>query len=134
MYKTIILILCYTLPPIDNIYKGKISFGLIGKQDIEFKRIKKNTSMITLKGIINSEGYIYTDNYIKTINLYKNYKLDNNLKKIMCKYNCEIENPIYDNKKDEILFILKINMLKMTKRIELKNQRSSIKHKNKLFQ
>ena len=48
-----------------------------------------------------------------------NYELDNNLINIMSKYRCSIEAPLYDVKNDTILFVLKINMLGLTKSIKL---------------
>ena len=50
-----------------------------------------------------------------------NYELDKSLKNIMRKYRCSIESPYYDATNDSILFILKINMLGLTKSIKLLN-------------
>ena len=50
-----------------------------------------------------------------------NYDLDNNLKNIVRKYRCTIEAPSYDVVNDTILFVLKINMLGLTKSIKLYN-------------
>ena len=110
----IFFILSYALPPINNVYTGNINI-LIGKQNIIFKRIEKTTSEIILNGIINKKGYIYnTENT-------KNYKLDNNLQNIINKYKCVIENPIYNNENDKVIFVLKIKVLKITKKIQLNN-------------
>jgi hypothetical protein len=48
-----------------------------------------------------------------------NYELDNTLKNIMNKYRCSIEAPYYDANNDIILFVLKINMLGLTKSVKL---------------
>ena len=47
------------------------------------------------------------------------YDLDNNLINIVNKYRCSIEAPYYDVTNDTILFVLKINMLGITKSIKL---------------
>ena len=110
----IIFLLSHVLPPINNVYSGNINL-LIGKQNILFKRIEKTTSEITLNGIINCKGYIYN------IEDIENYKLDNNLQNIINKYKCVIENPIYNNENDKVIFVLKIKVLKITKKIQLNN-------------
>ena len=111
----IFFILSYALPPINHVYSGNINILLFGKQNIVFKRIEKTTSEIILNGIINKKGYIYnTENT-------KNYKLDNNLQNIIDKYKCVIENPIYNNENDKVIFVLKIKVLKITKKIQLNN-------------
>ena len=129
MYNILLLALSYSLPPLNNVYGGSISFPLAGKQNIEFERLKKNTSQVRLYGLINCKGYVYNDendesdekdendeyNIINTMN----YELDNNLINIMSKYRCSIEAPLYDVKNDTILFVLKINMLGLTKSIKL---------------
>ena len=139
MYNILLLVLSYSLPPLNNVYKGSISFPLLGKQTIEFERLKKNTSQVRLIGLINCNGYIYNDeNYEnnendennennenvsnKCINI--NYELDNNLLNIIRKYRCTIEAPYYDVRNDTILFILKINMLGVTKSIKLLNTKN----------
>lgn len=111
----IFFILSYALPPINHVYSGNVNILLFGKQNIIFKRIEKTTSEIILNGIINKKGYIYnTENT-------KNYKLDNNLQNIIDKYKCVIENPIYNNENDKVIFVLKIKVLKITKKIQLNN-------------
>jgi hypothetical protein len=133
MYNILLLVLSYSLPPLNNVYKGSISFPLLGKQTIEFERLKKNTSQVRLIGLINCNGYIYNnENYEnnennenvsnKCINI--NYELDNNLLNIIRKYRCTIEAPYYDLRNDTILFILKINMLGLTKSIKLLNTKN----------
>jgi hypothetical protein len=134
MYNIIILLLSYSLPPLNNVYKGSISFPLLGKQNIEFERLKKNTSQVRLYGLINCNGYIYNNenvendknvenNNISNICLSMKYELDEYLLNIIRKYRCIIEAPYYDVKNDTILFILKINVLGLTKTIKLLNVR-----------
>jgi hypothetical protein len=134
MYNILLLALCYSLPPLNNVYKGSISFPLLGKQNIEFERLKKNTSQVRLYGLINCNGYIYNDenvendknvknNNISNICLSMKYELDEYLLNIIRKYRCIIEAPYYDVKNDTILFILKINVLGLTKTIKLLNVR-----------
>jgi hypothetical protein len=131
MYNILLLALSYSLPPLNNLYKGSINFPLVGKQNIEFERLKKNTSQVRLYGLINCNGYIYNDandenykNISKSITnkcINMKYELDNNLLNIMRKYRCIIEAPYYDVRSDTILFVLKINMLGLTKSIKLLN-------------
>uniref|UniRef100_A0A6C0H433 Uncharacterized protein n=1 Tax=viral metagenome TaxID=1070528 RepID=A0A6C0H433_9ZZZZ len=131
MYNILLLALSYSLPPLNNLYKGSINFPLAGKQNIEFERLKKNTSHVRLYGLINCNGYIYNDendknyeNISKSISnkcINMKYELDNNLLNIMRKYRCSIESPYYDVNNDTILFVLKINMLGLTKSIKLLN-------------
>ena len=121
----------YALPSLNKVYSVALVFPLLGKQNIEFERLKKNTSQVRLSGLINCKGYIYNDeknvtdikeneNYEKE-NKCMNYELDNSLKNIMRKYRCSIESPYYDANNDIILFVLKINMLGLTKSIKLLN-------------
>ena len=131
MYNILLLALSYSLPPLNNLYRGSINFPLVGKQNIEFERLKKNTSQVRLYGLINCNGYIYNDendenyeNISKSITnkcINMKYELDNNLLNIMRKYRCIIEAPYYDVRSDTILFVLKINMLGLTKSIKLLN-------------
>jgi len=127
MYNILLLALSYSLPPLNNVYKGSINFPLLGKQNIEFERLNKNTSQVRLYGLINCNGYIYNDendeNDENTSNicLSMKYELDEYLLNIVRKYRCIIEAPYYDVKNDTILFILKINMLGLTKSIKLLN-------------
>ena len=135
MYNIIVLALSYSLPPLNNVYKGSIRFPLLGKQNIEFERLKKNTSQVRLYGLINCNGYIYNDenvendknvennDNISNISLSMKYELDEYLLNIIRKYRCIIEAPYYDVRSDTILFILKINMLGLTKSIKLLNVR-----------
>ena len=132
MYNILLLVLSYSLPPLNNVYSGSISFPLLGKQNIEFERVKKNTSQVRLIGLINCKGYVYNDenddndendenvNIINTMN----YELDNNLINIVRTYSCTIEAPLYDVRNDTILFVLKINMLGLTKSIKLLNTKN----------
>jgi hypothetical protein len=111
----------YALPSINKVYSVVLVFPLLGNQNIEFERLKKNTSQVRLSGLINCKGYIYNDakdaNYEKKTCM--NYELDNTLKNIMNKYRCSIEAPYYDANNDIILFVLKINMLGLTKSVKL---------------
>jgi len=141
MYNILLLALSYSLPPLNNIYSGSISFPLLGKQIIEFERLKKNTSQVRLYGLINCNGYIYNDENDdnddndkndknkSNICLSMNYELDEYLLNIIRKYRCSIEAPYYDVRNDTILFILKINMLGVTKSIKLLNTKN-LKLKN----
>jgi hypothetical protein len=133
MYNILLLALSYSLPPLNNVYSGSISFPLLGKQNIEFERLKKNTSQLRLYGLINCNGYIYNDENDETdendknksnICLTMNYELDEYLLNIIRKYRCSIEAPYYDVRNDTILFILKINMLGVTKSIKLLNTKN----------
>lgn len=121
---TLILASAYALPSINKVYSVALVFPLLGNQKIEFERLKKNTSQVRLSGLINCKGYIFNDitdlkdsNYEKK--MYINYELDNSLKNIMNKYRCSIEAPYYDANNDIILFVLKINMLGLTKSVKL---------------
>lgn len=133
MYNILLLALSYSLPPLNNVYSGSISFPLLGKQNIEFERLKKNTSQVRLFGLINCKGYIYNDkndendeNEKNESNkcLSMNYELDEYLLNIIRKYRCSIEAPYYDVRNDTILFVLKINMLGVTKSIKLLNTKN----------
>ena len=104
------------LPPINNIYKTTLNVPLLGKQNIEYKRIGLLESEVKLYGKLETTGYIYFD---KT-NVY-NYKLDDNLKDIVKKYRCTIYNPYYDKKNDLINFKKKINIIQFQKTLVLKN-------------
>lgn len=123
MYNILLLALSYSLPPLNNVYCGSITFPLAGKQIIEFERLKKNTSQVRLQGLINCNGYVYNDENDENVNEIEsmNYELDNNLINIVYKYRCSIEAPFYDVRSDTILFVLKINMLGLTKSIKLYN-------------
>lgn len=137
MYNILLLTLtlasafAYALPSLNKVYSVALVFPLLGNQNIEFERLKKNTSQVRLSGLINCKGYIYNDEkdekdekenekYEKE-NRCMNYELDNSLKNIMRKYRCSIESPYYDTSNDTILFVLKINMLGLTKSIKLLN-------------
>lgn len=123
---TLALTLAYALPSLNKVYSVALVFPLLGNQNIEFERLKKNTSQVRLSGLINCKGYIYNEvkdeNYEKE-NTCINYELDNSLKNIMRKYRCSIEAPYYDANNDTILFVLKINMLGLTKSVKLLNKK-----------
>ena len=61
------------------------------------------------------------DENTSNICLSMKYELDEYLLNIIRKYRCSIEAPYYDVRSDTILFILKINMLGLTKSIKLLN-------------
>ena len=129
MYNILLYVLAYSLPSLNNVYCGTLIIPLLGKQNIEFERLKENTSRVRLYGLINCDGLIYNDDNTNTnsntntnkdeINM--SYDLDHNLKNIMTKYRCTIGAPYYDKKNDSILFVLKINMIGLTKTIKLLN-------------
>lgn len=128
MYNILLIALTYSLPSLNNVYCGTLIIPLVGKQNIEFERLKENISQVRLYGLINCEGLIYNDknsNTITNINTkdgtIMSYDLDNNLKNIMTKYRCSIDAPTYDVSNDTILFVLKIKILGLTKRISLIN-------------
>ena len=104
------------LPPINNVYKTTLNVPLLGKQNIQYKRIGLLESEVKLDGKLNAVGYIYFD---KT-NVY-NYKFDNTLKDIVKKYRCTIYNPYYDKTSDLINFKIKINLIQFQKTLVLKN-------------
>ena len=126
MYNILLLLLSYSLPSLNNVYSAVLVFPLLGNQNIEFERLKKNTSQVRLSGLINCNGYVYNDENIEISQIINkktdmNYELDDYLINIMRKYRCIIEAPYYDVNNDTILFILKINMLGLTKTIKLLN-------------
>ena len=128
MYNILLIALTYSLPSLNNVYCGTLIIPLVGKQNIEFERLKENISQVRLYGLINCEGLIYNDKNSNTntnINTkdgtIMSYDLDNNLKNIMTKYRCSIDAPTYDVSNDTILFVLKIKILGLTKRISLIN-------------
>ena len=121
MYNILLVALTYSLPSLNNVYSGSLNIPLLGKQNIEFERLKLNTSQVRLYGLINCDGLIYNDENINKDEINMSYDLDNNLKNIMTKYRCSIDAPTYDACNDSILFVLKIKMLGITKRISLLN-------------
>lgn len=122
MYNILLIVLTYSLPALNNVYSGSLNIPLVGKQNIEFERLKENISQVRLYGLINCDGLIYNDENSNTKDgTIMSYDLDNNLKNIMTKYRCSIDVPTYDVSNDSILFVLKINILGLTKRISLIN-------------
>ena len=127
MFNTLLLLISYALPSINKVYSVALVFPLLGIQNIKFERLQDNMSQVRLSGLINCNGYIYNtikdeDNKkFENEKMCMNYELDNSLKNIMNKYRCSIEAPYYDVRNDTILFILKINMLGLTKSIKLLN-------------
>ena len=69
----------------------------------------------------NDENYETISKSISNKCINMKYELDNNLLNIMRKYRCIIEAPYYDVRSDTVLFVLKINMLGLTKSIKLFN-------------
>lgn len=121
MYNILLIALTYSLPALNNVYSGSLNIPLVGKQNIEFERLKENISQVRLYGLINCDGLIYNDENINKDGTIMSYDLDNNLKNIMTKYRCSIDAPTYDVSNDSILFVLKIKILGLTKRISLIN-------------
>lgn len=103
------------LPPMNNIYSSTFNIPFIGKQNIEYERNEKFTSTIRLKGLINEKGFIYFDKY----DIY-NYNFDDNIKKILKKYKCELIDPSYDKENDIIIIKVKIYLLKFGKTLIFK--------------
>jgi hypothetical protein len=122
MFNILVLVLSYALPSLNKVYSVSLVFPLLGNQNIEFERLKHNISQVRLRGLINSNGYVYnnenTENHEKKC---INYELDNTLTNIMNKYRCTIEAPYYDVNNDIILFVLKINILGLTRSVKLLN-------------
>jgi hypothetical protein len=129
-------VLSYRLPPLNNVYKGSFYIPFIGNQNIEFERLKANTSQVRLSGLINCNGYIYNTIMNDTINdvhsddhdeddnqINMTYELDSLLKSIIRKYTCTIEAPYYNACNDTILFVLNIKLLGLLKTIKLYNIR-----------
>jgi len=121
MYNILLYVLAYSLPALHNVYSGYLVIPLIGKQNIEFERLKENTSRVRLYGLINCDGLVYNTNANTKDETPMNYELDPYLKNIMTKYRCTIDAPYYDVNNDTILFVLRINMLGITKSIKLHN-------------
>ena len=129
MYNLLLLVLSYRLPPLNNVYKGSFYIPFMGNQNIEFERLKENTSQVRLHGLINCDGYIYntindTINYGHDDDHDKDettmsYELDSLLKSIIRKYTCTIEAPYYNACNDTILFVLNIKLLGLLKTIKL---------------
>ena len=126
MYNLLLLVLSYRLPPLNNVYKGSFYIPFIGTQNIEFERLKANTSHVRLHGLIKCNGYIYNnhDDEINEDETIMRYELDNLLKSIVSKYTCTIEAPYYNACNDSILFVLKIRILGLIKTIKLYNSLS----------
>ena len=119
MFNILVLVLSYALPSLNKVYSVSLVFPLLGNQNIEFERLKHNISQVRLRGLINSNGYVYNNE--NTEKKCINYELDNTLTNIMNKYRCSIEAPYYDANNDIILFVLKINILGLTRSVKLLN-------------
>lgn len=102
------------LPNVNSKYYIKLSFPFIGNQEIEYLQYKKFKSKITLTGIINENGYITYN--IKDLD---NFIMDKNLINIIQKYNCIIEEPLYNYEEDYITIKLYIKLIKFSKKIKL---------------
>ena len=116
---SVISIINTKLPIMNNIYKTNLNLPLIGNQYIEYKRFEKYTSSLKLYGIINTDGFLYFDK-----NNPQNYSFDDNIKNVMSKYKCKINEAYYNNVSDQIFLKLKIKLLNIQKTIILKNQNS----------
>jgi hypothetical protein len=132
MYNLLLLVLSYRLPPLNNVYKGSFYIPFIGNQNIEFERLKVNTSQVRLHGLINCDGYIYnnddcnnnTDNDGQDKDeTTMSYELDTLLNSIIRKYTCTIQAPYYNACNDTILFVLNIKILGLIKTIKLFNSK-----------
>jgi hypothetical protein len=133
MYNLLLLVLSYRLPPLNNVYKGSFYIPFIGNQNIEFERLKANTSQVRLSGLINCNGYIYNtindtindvhheDHHEDDNQINMTYELDSLLKSIIRKYTCTIQAPYYNACNDTILFVLNIKILGLIKTIKLYN-------------
>jgi hypothetical protein len=107
------------LPPINNIYQTQFSVPLIGKQEIEYKRIEPFVSKINLTGKINKIGYItFNEN-----NIY-DYTFDDTLNTIIKKYKCSFYIPDYDEEEDKITIKIKILLINYSKKLILHNKNS----------
>ena len=107
------------LPPINNIYQTQFSIPLIGKQEIEYKRIEPFVSKINLTGKINKIGYItFNEN-----NIY-DYTFDDTLNTIIKKYKCSFYIPDYDEEEDKITIKIKILLINYSKKLILHNKNS----------
>jgi len=102
------------LPNVNSKYYTKLSFPFIGNQEIEYLQYKKFKSKITLTGIINENGYITYN--IKDLD---NFIMDKNLINIIQRYNCIIEEPLYNYDEDYITLKLYIKLIKFSKKIKL---------------
>ena len=78
MYNILLLALTYSLPPLNNVYSAVLVFPLLGNQNIEFERLKKNTSQVRLYGLINCNGYVYNENDEND----ENYENDENFNEV----------------------------------------------------
>lgn len=110
------------LPPIKNVYTSNINIPFIGKQNIEYERIKLYESEVRLKGLINENGKIFFDKQNNN-----DYYYDNILQKIINKYKCELNNPYYNNKDDVIIIKFKIKLFRFTTTLLLENINSEKK-------
>jgi len=113
---TLILSLNNILPPINNIYYTSIRVPIAGKQNIMYERMSKYKSEIKLTGTVNVNGYVFFDKQ----NPYK-YEVDDNLKNVLKKYKCTLYDPKYDSQEDIISLKIRINLIRYTTKLILKN-------------
>tara|TARA_B100001175_G_scaffold286813_1_gene268801 strand:- start:3941 stop:4363 length:423 start_codon:yes stop_codon:yes gene_type:complete len=116
LLSTLILSLNNILPPINNIYYTSVHVPIAGKQNIMYERLSKYQSEIKLTGTVTVNGYVFFDKK----NPYK-YEVDDNLKNVLKKYKCTLYEPNYDSEEDIITLKIKINLIRYTKRLILKN-------------
>ena len=95
--------------------KKKITLPLIGDQLIETVIITNNFAQIKLEGFINNEGYIKYYNFDNKHLLKPSY----NLRKIIKKYNIEIDELYYNDEDDSINFNINIKTFRYSKNIKL---------------
>lgn len=112
----LILSLNNILPPINNVYYSTIYVPIAGKQNILYERTSKYKSLIKLTGRVNVNGYVYFDKK----NPY-NYEFDNNINDVLKKYKCTLYDPKYDSDQDIISLKIRINLIRYTTKLTLKN-------------
>jgi len=113
---TLILSLNNILPPINNVYHSSIYVPIAGKQNILYERTSKYKSEIKLSGRVNVNGYVYFDKK----NPF-NYEFDNNINDVLKKYKCTLYDPKYDSEEDIISLKIRINLIRYTTKLTLKN-------------
>lgn len=112
----LILSLNNILPPINNVYHSSIYVPIAGKQNILYERTSKYKSEIKLSGRVNVNGYVYFDK-----NNPFNYDFDDNIKEVLKKYKCTLYDPKYDSEEDIISLKIRINLIRYTTKLTLKN-------------
>lgn len=102
-------------PPVGRQYGKTITIPVLGKQEILSEVLSKNTVGIYLKGIVNKNG---TAKYLKNENR-ELVVLSYNLRKTLNTLQVDFDLPEYDNKRDRVIFRLKIRPLFYNKNIVL---------------